>query len=185
MKKISKGEYGYLKAARNRTILIATLVFVVAVAIYFGALYVLGTNQNWFTILAVLILLPDAKLIVSAIMYLKATGCSEQAHTAIARYDNAFVHGYDLYMTNDREDYALSHVVIANGSVIGLTESPKCNANNAQNHMRRMMQGNGYHGYTVKVFQSLHSYVERLDVLTPSASNQDQEVLQLLEQISL
>lgn len=183
-----KGNYGYLKAARIRTIAIASVMLAVALAVYFGAYYYFKTNQNLFTILAVLILLPDAKLIVSAIMFLKATGCSEEAHAAIASHDDEFVHGYDLYMTNEREDYAISHVTIAKGSVIALTETGKCNPNNAQNHIRRMMQGNGYHGYTVKVFTSLNSYVERLDALRDlpaSDSDKDEEVLQLLKQISL
>lgn len=190
MKKISKGDYGYLRYSRTKMIVITAVMLAVALAIYFGAYAYFKTNQNLFTILAVLIMLPAAKMAVSMIMFINAcrTPCSAEAHTAIASRVNGMANAYELYMTSDKENYPISHVTIAYGSVIGLTESDKCNANNAQNHIRRMMQSNGLHGYAVKVFTSLDHYVERLEALhalDAANSGQDAEVLQLLEQISL
>lgn len=187
--RITKGGYGYIAAKRKQMTIIVVLMLALVLAIYFGAMAWLGTNQNWFTILAALICLPTAKMGVSLIMFIRATGCSEKAHGAIeeiaAGMPNA---AYDLYMTNDREDYAISHVTVAGGSVIALTESNKCDAGHGQTHIRRMMQGNGYHGYTVKIFSSLDSYLTRLEQLTGLSmdeNDKDAEVLQLLKQISL
>lgn len=191
MNKTSKGDYGYLRYSRTKTILVTALMLAVALGIYFGAYAYFQTNQNLFTILAVLILLPTAKMAVSMIMFINAcrTPCSEKAHTAIVPRVRGLENGYELYMTSERENYALSHVTVAQGSVIALTETSKCNENHAQTHIRSMMQGNGYHGYTVKVFSSLDHYVERLDVLQSNAAaaepGKDAEVLQLLKQISL
>lgn len=191
MKRIAKGDYGYLRYSRTKTIVITACMLAAALGIYFGAYAYWGTNQNLFTILAVLILLPTAKMAVSMIMFINAcrTPCSEAAHAAIRPRVKGLVNGYELYMTSDKENYPISHVTIARGAVIALTESGKCNAGNAQNHIRRMMQSNGYHGYTVKVFTSLDHYVERLGALqsdaATEASGKDDEVLQLLKQISL
>lgn len=183
-----KGYYGYIAGKRRQLTVLVIVMLAVVFGIYFGALYILGTNQNWFTILAALICLPTAQFVVKLIMFLKASGCSAEAHEEIARCVGDMTGGYDLYMTTDRENYAISHVTIASGSVIAFTEAPKCNSNNAQAHIRHMMQGNGYHGYAVKVFTSLDSYLDRLHALQDlpaSEGGKDDEVLQLLEQISL
>lgn len=186
---ITKGSYGYIRAKRRQLTVIVVLMLALVLVIYFGAMAWLGTNQNWFTILAALICLPTAKMGVSLIMFLRATGCSDEAHEAIkAHASNMPNAAYDLYMTNDREEYAISHATVAGGSVIALTENARCDTNHGQTHIRRMMQGNGYHGYTVKIFSSLDNYLLRLEQLAdldPDEGSKDAEVLQLLKQISL
>lgn len=192
MIRIVKGNYGYIEAKKRQTIVLVVLLLILILSVYFGAYYYFGTNQNWFTIMAALICLPTAKIAVSMIMFLKASGCSEMAHKEIERCAQELTAAYDLYMTTERENYALSHAVVAGGSVVALTEDPKCNANNGQTHIRHMMQGNGYHGYTVKIFTQIDSYTQRLEQLELIASNEDSrtqeknaEVLHLLKQISL
>lgn len=187
--RITKGSYGYIKAKRRQLTVVVVLMLALVLVIYFGAMAWLGTNQNWFTILAALICLPTAKMGVSMIMFYRATGCSAEAHDAITEYAQDLPNaGYDLYMTNDKEEYAISHVTVAGGSVIALTENRRCDTNHGQTHIRRMMQGNGYHGYTVKIFSSLDSYLQRLEqlaMLDAGEDSKDAEVLHLLEQISL
>lgn len=189
MRRITKGAYGYIESKRKQLIVIVVLMLAVVLGVYFGAMAWLGTNQNWFTILAALICLPTAQFAVKLIMFLKASGCSTKAREEIEPAAQGLeTSAYDLYMTTDKENYAISHVTIAGGSVIALTEDAKCNVNNAQAHIRRMMQGNGYHGYTVKVFSSLDNYLTRLDQLQELDAEEnpkDAEVLQLLKQISL
>lgn len=190
MRKYAKGNYGYLRYSRIKMIVVTVVMLAIALGIYFGAIAYLGTNQNLFTILSVLILLPSSKMAVSMIMFIGAcrTACTEAAHTAIEPLVGDLVNGYDLYMTSDKENYPISHVTIADGCVCALTESGKCNVNHAQQHIRTMMQGNGLHGYTVKVFDNLNIYVNRLTSLHASdvrATDKDSEVLQLLKQISL
>lgn len=186
--RVTKGIYGYLSARRRQTIVLVIVLLIIVFGMYFGAYAYFGTNQNWFTIFAALICLPTAKIAVSMIMYLKASGCSSAAHEEIEQHLSDLPSAYELYMTTDKQNYALSHVTVGAGSVIALTEDPKCDTGSCQIHIRSMMQGNGYHGYTVKVFGSLNSYITRLDQLTELGADKDSkddEVLQLLAQISL
>lgn len=189
MHKIKKGSYGYIAGRRRQLMVTVAVMLALVLAIYFGALAILGTNQNWFTILAALICLPTAQFAVRLIMFIKASGCSAGAHEEIAPAVRGIeTAGYDLYMTTERENYALSHAAVAGGSVIAFTEDAGCDCNHAQAHIRHMMQGNGYHGYTVKVFSSLDSYLLRLGQLhelDAEENAKDAEVLQLLMQISL
>lgn len=188
MHRIHKGEYGYITGRRKQVTALVIGMLAIVLMIYFGAYAILGTNQNLFTILAALICLPTAKMAVNMIMFYKASGCSENAYQAITEHVGDLTGAYDLYMTTDRENYAISHLVIGSGSVLAFTEDPKCSAGHAQTHIRQMMQGNGYHGYAVKVFSSLDSYTDRLDALrdlAPGEEQQEAEVLHLMEQISL
>ena len=65
MKKALKGNYGYIKAKRNRVIIRTIIFFAISLAIFVAGYITTGTRKNLFTIVAVLGCLPACKSLVN------------------------------------------------------------------------------------------------------------------------
>lgn len=187
MHRIAKGEYGYIRNRRGMTGTIVAILLAVAFGLYFGARAYFHTNQNWFTIFAILVCLPAAREIVRLVMLFKAKGCSREAYASLRRIPAASQGLYDLYMTSEKQNFDLSHVFAAGKTVIALTEDPRCDARAGEQHIRRLMQQNNLHGYTVRIFPSLKPYLTRLEQLGEEGDRaaMEEELRALLLTLSL
>lgn len=187
-KRIAKGDYGYHKSQRRKKLLLSAVLYLAAFSMYFAARIILGTNQNWFTILAVLILLPAAKQTVALIMLFRAGDCPPEVMAAAEEHVGSLDHAYELYFTTEKKNFNILHLAAAGKTIAALTQDPKCDCQAGEQHLRKMLMSNGFHGYQVKIFTSLGTYLTRLDQLRDLGSEEgaDHEALfALLHRISI
>lgn len=184
-----KGEFGYIRYERKLMILVTALLLGGAVAIYVAALVLLGTNANYFTILAVLLMLPGARYLVNTVMFFRARPCSEEVHQGVEAHIGSLAGAYDLYMTSQEHNYPISHLAVGGKSVAALTEDPQCGTAAGEQHIRQMMLTNGFHGYSVKIFTNSAKYYDRLDQLNrlekDAPGEAHERLVSLMESISL
>ena len=190
MHKVPKGRYGYISYERKVQTLVTILLVGGAAAVYAAALLWLGTNQNYFTIAAVLLLLPGARYLVNMVMFFRARGCSPSVYEGVEAHIGSLAGAYDLYMTAEKSNYAISHLALCGKTIAALTEDPKCDVPAGETHIRCMLQQNGFHGYTVKIFTEPEKYYARLASLNrlqgeSGAGDRQEEVLSLMKAISL
>lgn len=189
MHKIQKGSYGYIRNARIRNAFFTVLLYAAAFAMFFGAGAYFGTRQNWFSILAILVVLPAARFTVNLVMLFRAKPCSEEAHREIEAHIGHLEDAYDLCFTSEKRNFSISHLVVRGRSVACLTEDPKCETAEGEQHLRSMLQGNGYTGCSVKIFTSLSRYLTRLDQMNDLAGGTEGKthgrVLEFLKSIAL
>ena len=171
MNRKKKGEYGYLKYQKIRSALVTAVMFAAMLVLYFSAKAYFGTNQNLFSIISALICLPVAKFAVDMIMFWRAPGCSDELHRRITQVIEGSPAAnssedkdglYDLYMTTREKNYQISFLTESQKAILAVTEDDKCDINAAQDHIRRMLQSNGIHGYTVKVYRDEEKFLARL-----------------------
>ncbi len=183
-----KGSYGYIRAARKQKILLSALLIAATAIVYFGARAYLGTPKNVFTIMAALMCLPTGRAILDAVMFFRAPCCSGEAMQEIEKYIGDTPGAYDLYLTSYQKNYSLSHACVAGGAVLALTEDPSCQTGEGQAHIRKMMETEGYKGYTIKIFEDRDKYIGRLKEIREKGGEKDPHaggILKLLKQISL
>lgn len=188
MSRIEKGDYGYFRNQRQKKLIIMVLLYAMTLVMYFGAKAYFGTNRNLFTILAVLVVLPAAKYTVQFIMLVRAGECSSGVRDEVEQHIGHLSGAYDLYFTSEKKNYNICHLAVSGGSIAAYTEDPKCDCRAGEQHLRRMMTGNGIHGYQIRIFTDFSSYLNRLDQLNEleAANGRAQEkLLQFLYQISL
>lgn len=195
---MKKGDFGYIENRKKHSVLLAAAMLVLILAIYFIALAYFKTNQNFFSIAAALLCLPEGKLVINMIMFLRAKGCSAQLHENILK---AFeesgteksgqekAQAYDLYLTTYSKNFQLSHLCARGSHVIAVTEDPQCDLKEGEQHIRRMLQSNGFHGYSVKIFRDAKQYVNRIPAVFEEAGtaeeNSQEGILSLIKAISL
>lgn len=183
-----KGEFAYHRKQTLQTGILAAAMLALSAAVYAGARWYFKTNQNLFTIAAVLLVLPAAKVLVRWIMLLRAGECSEDLAKEIRQHSGQLENAYNLYFTSEKENFSIRHLAVADKSIAAYTEDPHCNAAAGEQHLRRMLTGNGIHGYQLKIFTSRKAYLTRLDQLTAleGTEHADHEKMwALLNQISL
>lgn len=183
-----KGSFGYIQNRRKFTALRTILYFALSISLYVAGYVTTGSNRNLLTIVAVLGCLPSCKSAVNFIIFLRAKGCSQELRDAVKKFDTELTSFYDLYFTSYQKNYQVSHMVLKGNVLCGITESEKCDVNEAQKHLEQMLSQEGIKNMTVKIFSDRRKYIDRLSQLveleTEENKNRD-EIVNLLYSISL
>lgn len=186
---MAKGCYGYLKRQRKMEILKTILYFGLSGAVFAMGYITTGTKTNLLTIVAVLGCLPASKSMVSMIMYLRAGVCSEQCHGAVRELVTEDVTVlYDLYLTAYKQNFQLSAAVVRSGNICGYTEDSTCDLSAGEKHVGEILRQSGYNGLTVKLFDQLPGFTDRIKqlmALPDKDEKKDAAIGEILRDISL
>lgn len=164
MKKL-KGEFGYLTYQRKKVILITIILFAISISVYVLGYVTTKTNKNLLTVVSILGLLPASKSAVNMILFIKNKGGSQEVYEKIKAKAGSMAMAYELVLTSYEKTFFLSSVVAHNNTLCGYSENPKCDVKAADKHITTMLSQNGFK-ITVKIFDNLEKYLERLDTLS-------------------
>lgn len=183
-----KGSFGYIQNRKRFTAVRTVLYFALSISLYVAGYVTTGSNKNLLTIVAVLGCLPSCKSAVNFIIFLRAKGCSQELRDAVKKFDTELTSFYDLYFTSYQKNYQVSHMVVKGNVLCGITESEKCDVNEAQKHLEQMLLQEGIKNMTVKIFSDRRKYIDRLSQLTELETEENKnrdEIVNLLYFISL
>lgn len=190
MKRVKKAQFGYIKYKRTFHLILAIIMYVMAVLLYFAGIKATGDNKNLLTIAAILGCLPASQSLVTAILGFKAKCCDKIMHEEIEnRLEENMVSMYDLYFTTYDKNYPVSHIVIKNNCLCGLMEQSKHSTNDLEKYLEETFAKNGIKGVSIKIFEKNMSekYLNRINELKKleyEKSVMEQEVVKLLADIS-
>ena len=183
-----KGSFGYIQNRKRFTAVRTVLYFALSISLYVAGYVTTGSNKNLLTIVAVLGCLPSCKSAVNFIIFLRAKGCSQELRDAVKKFDTELTSFYDLYFTSYQKNYQVSHMGLKGNVLCGITESVKCDVNEAQKHLEQMLLQEGIKNMTVKIFSDRRKYIDRLSQLTELETEENKnrdEIVNLLYSISL
>lgn len=188
MKIVHKGEYGYISYQKKWTIIRTAIYFAICIAIFVVGYITTGSRRNLLTIVAVLGCLPACKSFVNVVMFLRAKGCSEALHSMILETHTKLSGLYDLYLTSYKTNFDLSHMIIAEKTIIGVVEVAGTDTAALEKHIEDHLKQDGCKDMMVKIFSDKNKYVERINQLSEldikPLAKQD-EILEMLLSISL
>jgi len=198
MKRINKGEFGYIDYQKKWTLIRTILFFVIVAAVFIIGYVTTGTRKNLLTVVAILGCLPACKSVVNFIMFFRAKGCSLNTHDRIVEVENIneaeednnkhFYGIYDLYMTSYKTNFPISHLVIAGSSIVGVSEDDAIDTNLIESHIVDHLKQDGIKNMTVKIFNNTDKYIERLkqlNELNPAPLKNQDSIMEMLIAISL
>ena len=139
MKRKEKGTYGYIRQSRIYSILRTLVLFLLALGLYAIGYYTTGTNKNLMTIVAILGILPAAKSMVNAIMYLRFRSLSEEAYFTYKDGANGYPLLYENVLTTSEQAYYLPALIYRNHSVCSFCASVH-DAKKLLNRLKEMTQ---------------------------------------------
>lgn len=186
-KKIIKGDFNYLNDKRKRVIILTVIYFAIALSLFFAGYLTTHTKKNLLTIVAVLGLLPASKSMVSAIMYIRAKGCSVKSRDIILPHADKLISMFDMYFTSYTKNYSLAHMIVKNKVIIGYSEDKDIDFKACSEHITTMLANKGLKNLTVSLTDDIDKYISMLDNLNKNDENSslDDEIRISLYEITL
>lgn len=163
--KRDKGEYGYILYRRKIGIIRTVLFILLAVSIFLTGLFIFCSQKNFLSIIAALCCLPAGWSAVNMIMFLRAGYCSEKAHERILEHTGGLLIRYDHVITSYEKNFNVSASTVLDKNICCLVEDEKSEPDDIEKHIKKMMAQGGYTNHSIKVFDNLDSFLDRLDQL--------------------
>ena len=160
-----KGEFGYIKYQRKIGIIRTVIFILIAVLLFLTGLTVFGSQKNFLSILAALICLPAGWSAVNMIMFLKALPCSDIAHETVVQHAGGLLIHYDHIITSYERNFNVAASTVLDKNICCYIEDKKADPDDIEKHIKKMMAQGGYSNHSIKVFDNLERFCERLDQL--------------------
>ena len=156
-----KGTYGYVKKQTYFEILKTVLLFAMAFGIFAIGYLTLGTKKSLWSVFAVLALLPASKSMVSMIMFLRYRSIDIALYDKVTKAAGAVPLLFELIFTTSDKTYFVESVGYSKGSLIAYS-SRKDISGPLNKHFNNVLANGGYKDISVKVFDNLEDYLNRL-----------------------
>lgn len=165
MKRVYKGDFGYINY-RKKTGIIRTAIFLaVAVGLFITGLLIYKTQKSVFSILAALACLPTGWSAVNMIMFLKTSSCSNKDHDRIEQEKGGLLVRYDLLITSYETNFKICAATVLDKNICCYSDDENIDADACEKHIKKMMAQNGYGSYSIKVYEDIDGFCNRLNQL--------------------
>ncbi|MDO4322052.1 MAG: hypothetical protein Q4C61_05950 [Lachnospiraceae bacterium] len=161
MKKVKKGNWGYIKYQKKRTFLITFVMFLIPLTIYVTGYIQTKTRLNLFTFVAILGCLPACKSLVSLIMIMMQKPLSAENYEAARKANGDLVAGYELVFTAYEHTTPVNTLVVCGDQVVCYTPDEKTDEAYLEKHISKILTVNGYPSAQVRVMKDFRKYQQR------------------------
>lgn len=162
-----KGSFGYTEAHKKRQLIKTLIFFLIPLALFVIGYVTTGSKKNYFTLLAVVGMLPGCKEMVNVCMFWRRHSLSRELYEEIEEHAAPLLHYYELVLTTYEKNYAIPSLAIHGSEVVGYTEQAESTGalKKVGEHITSVLKTNGIGGVHVHIFTDRRAYLERLDAL--------------------
>jgi hypothetical protein len=160
-----KGTRDYLKIQGRYELARTILYFAVSLSLFGAGIIATGDRMNLLTIVAVLGCLPACKSAIDAFMFLRYKGCSPEHADEIDAHMAGLSGLYDRIFTTYAKNYQVAHITVKGNTLCGFTQDKAFDEQGFYEHIRNVLQKDGFKEVSVKIFTDIHKYTNRLDQL--------------------
>lgn len=175
MKKVKKGDYGYISYQKKRRVLMTLGLFAIPLVIFITGYVQTGTRKNLFTFVAIMGCLPASKCAVGMIMMLLQKPMKAELYTKIKEHVRDMTVIYEATVSAYEKNTPLPCIVVSGLQVVCYCEDAKADTAFVEKHIKKILQGNSYKS-NVKVFTDLKAFLRRLDEVYAHREEQEASV---------
>ena len=95
-KKCKKGEYGYLAYKKTYETIYFSILALIIISVFVAGIIINHTRKNLYTVIAILIVLPAAKVLVNLIMLYRFKSMDTGEYNKITQYEKNNIILYDM-----------------------------------------------------------------------------------------
>lgn len=187
---MDKGIHGYIKYKKNKQIRNTIIIALVGVAIFIAG-YLLNDNSknNVFTILAVLMALPGAKMLVGYIIIAPYHSMDEKMYQEVSKIiPSTATMLTDMVITSPEKVMNLDCIVIDERHAIGLQGKGGQDTSYIQTYLSRTIKNQGY-SCEVKIIDDYSKFLTKIKLLEQGkcldeTTNRD-EIVRLIKTLNV
>ena len=152
MKKVEKGEFGYLAYKKSRNMIKTIIAFAVVLVIFIIGFIIWKSKNNYLTMLAVVLVLPAAKFAVSYFVLIPHKNCDEELKSAIEERKGELNSVYDL---------VVMAAVISDNQILAYTSAAKADKNLFETSVKEFLK-NEKLTCAVLLYKDKDTYLEKV-----------------------
>ncbi|MBR1477945.1 MAG: hypothetical protein IJ608_08310 [Lachnospiraceae bacterium] len=184
-----KGEHNYIRNQRRYEIARTVIYFGISAFVFVLGIIYTKTRMNLLTLVAVLGCLPACKSLVSVIMFCRFKGCSEELYERLKPYIDKNTGLFDMVFTSYDKNYETSHILVADKTILGLTENASFDENGFKKHISARLSADGVKDEVIKIFKDTDKYIERIKNIDADSfvkeNPADDRIIKTLKAVSL
>ncbi len=165
MKKVYKGDFGYIQHTRKVAIIRTAICLLFTIMIFVIGLLMYHTQKNAFSIFAALGCLPTGWSAVNMIMFIRAKACSEKDHESILNAKGGLLIHYDHVITSYDKNFYVNASTVLEKNICCYTADKDMDLIDCEKHIKKMIAQSGYSSYSIKLFNNIDKFCERLTQL--------------------
>lgn len=183
----ARGSRNYLNTQKKYELIRTLLYFAISLSLFIAGYIQTKERANLLTVVAILGCLPASKSAVSAVMYFRFKSCGSQAADVIERHSEGLSCLFDMVFTSYKKNYCVAHLCVRGNTVCGFTESTGFDENEFYKHIGDILKMDGHKNVTVKIFDNLDKYTERLKQMRELETDEakSQAILNTLKSVAL
>ncbi|WP_026661604.1 hypothetical protein [Butyrivibrio proteoclasticus] len=171
MKRVYKGDFGYIRHGRKVAIIRTAICLAITVGIFLTGLLIHHSQKSVFSIIAALGCLPTGWSAVNMIMLIKAKECSERDHQRIMEHAGGLLIHYDHIITSYDKNFYVNASTVLDKNICCYSADQNLDTLDCEKHIKKMVAQSGYASYSIKVFDDIDKYCDRLDQLEQLRAN--------------
>ncbi len=167
MKKVKKGNYGYIRSQKLVRFLRSLAALALPLAFFIVGLVLNdGDRKSIYTVIAIVGVIPACMSITGMIMMWLRKPMEEELYQEISSRAGDLTMAYELYLTTYEKNLFLDATAICGEHVACFTHEKKehWELTEMQKHIESTMLNNGYK-VDVKIFDQKKAFLDRLDTL--------------------
>lgn len=165
VKKVKKGNIGYISYEKKRRIMVTAIMFLIPIAIYVSGWIYHGTRENLLTVVAIVGCLPACKSMVGVIMILMQKPMEKEKYEQAKKAQGNLTGGYELVFTAYEKNTPVNALVVCGDQIVCYTPEAKADTAYLEKHIKGIMAANNYKAVQVKVMKEFKQYLQRVNTL--------------------
>ena len=164
MKSVEKGTYGYIESRKKSQIIKSGFFFLVVALIYFAGLFVTGTRNNICTVIAILGVLPTAKVLVSYLVICKYNTPYEDKYKELTAIEGSYVLYSDCAMSCSEKTLYVEFAAVTDNVIYCYTDNNKFDSSYFEKGVSEFIKSCG-DNVEVRLFVDFNAFLKRLKAL--------------------
>lgn len=184
MKKVIKGNPGYLDYKKKAEIIRTLIYFAIVAAVFFLGYSQTHTKKNLLTVVAILGCLPACKVLVGVITRFPYPSIADIRANEIKGKTSHVTVIYDMIITSREKVMPVDCIVLSGDTIFGYTTSEKVDLKYAASHIKGILSQNQYPSASVKLLNNYTAFLARAEGLDSIAAVEKNDTKKREEQMA-
>lgn len=184
MKKVEKGQPGYLDYKKKYEIIRTLIYFAIVAAVFFLGVWQTHSRKNLLTVVAVVGCLPASKALVGVITRFPYKSISRKLAADITGRSKHITRIFDMVLTSTEKFMPVESIVISGNTIFGYAPNEKTDLKYTADFIKEILSMNRIKNINIKLFRELNAFNARVDGLDSIAAVEKEDLKEMEEKIA-
>ena len=184
MKKVEKGQPGYLDYKKKYEIVRTLIYFAIVAAVFFLGVWQTHSRKNLLTVVAVVGCLPASKALVGLITRFPYKSISRKLANDIIGRSKHITCIFDMVLTSTEKFMPVECIVISGNTIFGYAPNEKTDLKYTADFIKEILGMNRIKNINIKLFRELNAFNARVDGLNSIAAVEKEDLKEAEEKIA-